>query len=127
MFFVLQTKLQKTHSNPGRTEAGCRGAKGRGIGGQEWVEFSLPPTRCTSQRHTLSGTASLYSKELKIASESMSPSHPSTPYLGANQVKRKCTFLVVHIPLYPGPNICFSTWFLSRYFLKTESLESGQG
>ena len=34
MFFVLQTKLQKTHSNPARTEAGCTGAGGRGRGGQ---------------------------------------------------------------------------------------------
>lgn len=47
MFFVLQTKLQKTHSNPGRTEAGCTGAWGRGTGGQEQgrdpLSSPLPP------------------------------------------------------------------------------------
>lgn len=44
MVFVLQTKLQKTHSNPERTKAGCTDARGRGTRGQEWGAQPLPPS-----------------------------------------------------------------------------------
>lgn len=86
MFFVLQTKLQKTHSNPGRTEAGCTGAWGRGTGGQEQgrdpLSSPLPPV------YTLPDAVPCISVLKEVtALESMSHSPSFHPILGAKQAK----------------------------------------
>lgn len=101
MFFVLQTKLQKTHSNPERTGAGlyCTGGRwggcaawGRGTGGQEWDRHLLVSLLLS---YTLSGTVPCISvvKELNIQLQNQChTAHPSTPYLDANQAKRNENF-----------------------------------
>lgn len=100
MFFVLQTKLQKTHSNPGRTEAGCTGAWGRGTGRQEQgrdpLSSPLPPSPPVF--YTLPDAVPCISVLKEVtALESVSHSPSFHPILGVNQAKRNVL----------GPNIYF--------------------
>lgn len=100
MFFVLQTKLQKTHSNPGRTEAGCTGAWGRRTGGREWGRDPPPSRLPPAIPFQALSPASVRSKKSDI--RLWRPCHIPHPLLDANQAERNVL----------GSNICLPTSLL---------------
>lgn len=98
MFFVLQTKLQNTHSNPGRTGAGCTGAWGRGTGGQErgWDPPSSSLTPVTPFQAL--SPASLCKRSDSSGGDVTGPSPP--PQTGCRSSQWECSWTRY---LFPTP------------------------
>lgn len=110
MVFVLQTKLQKTHSNPERTKAGCTDARGRGTRGQEWGAQPLPPSPPHPPRLYPSRHCSLRLRTARggehAGVKSISHSPLATPYMDANQApKWKIFDATVLRPIYLFSNL----------------------